>query len=100
MNAKKIIPNEIEMKPKLTKSKRNCFPKNIRNVGERISGGYVVVVVGKERQSNGKEGIFHQGAHLHTHIGAHTYTHIHDKGGGGWDGESFPRVKVYTQTAG
>jgi hypothetical protein len=39
MNAKKIIPNEIEMKPKLTKSKRNCFPKNIRNVGERISGG-------------------------------------------------------------
>jgi hypothetical protein len=39
MNAKKIIQNEIEMKPKLTKSKRNCFPKNIRNVGERISGG-------------------------------------------------------------
>lgn len=59
-------------------------------------GSYVVVVVGKERESNGKEGIFHQGAHLHTHIGAHTYTHIHDKGGGGWDGESFPRVKVYT----
>ncbi len=68
------------------------FFQRIETWVREFPGGINVVVVGKE--SNGKEGIFHQGSHLHTHIGAHT--HIHDKGVGGGGGESFPRVKVYT----
>jgi hypothetical protein len=50
----------------------------------RLSGGGTVVV-GQRRVMGRRRGIFHQGAHLHTHM---ALTHIHDKGGG----ESFPRV--------